>query len=114
MAKVLELTFETFLARYALATEDGWTLKEKPAPNGVDLDCSLLARDEDTGKTTCTVHSARPVQCRTWPFWPGNLRSPRSWERAARDCEGINRGGKVSFQEIQRQVAMTPRSIGPR
>ncbi len=114
MADRLGLTVAHFLAEFAVKTNDGWTLKEVPAPNGTDLDCILLARDLDTQKTWCRVHAERPSQCRSWPFWPGNLRSPRTWERAGKDCEGINRGGRVSFQEIQRQVEMTPGAIGPR
>ncbi|WP_171190083.1 YkgJ family cysteine cluster protein, partial [Alienimonas chondri] len=40
-------------------------------------DCTFL--DPDTRK--CTVYAARPVQCRTWPFWDSNLETPADWER---------------------------------
>ncbi|MEI8190170.1 MAG: hypothetical protein WCI75_10690, partial [candidate division NC10 bacterium] len=44
------------------------------------------------GKTACTIHPVRPVQCRTWPFWKSNVASPESWSLAAADCPGIDRG----------------------
>ena len=38
----------------------------------------------------CQVYGARPTQCRTYPWWPHNLRSQQAWEETARTCEGIN------------------------
>lgn len=35
------------------------------------------------------VATARPTQCRTFPWWPQNLISDYDWRLAARDCEGI-------------------------
>jgi Fe-S-cluster containining protein len=40
----------------------------------------------------CTVYEARPVQCRTFPFWKENLARRRDWERLASFCPGIGRG----------------------
>jgi len=54
-------------------------------------DCEFLVRDAE-GRTHCAIHPARPVQCRTWPFWKSNLATPRAWEQAARHCPGIGRG----------------------
>jgi uncharacterized protein len=39
----------------------------------------------------CQIYGARPTQCRTYPWWPQNLRSQQVWEEVARTCEGINR-----------------------
>ena len=30
----------------------------------------------------CTLYEHRPRQCRTWPFWDSNLKSPRAWKEA--------------------------------
>jgi Fe-S-cluster containining protein len=38
----------------------------------------------------CRVHEDRPAQCRSFPWWPANLRSREAWTRAARSCEGIS------------------------
>lgn len=57
-------------------------------PNG---DCEFLVHEKD-GKTSCSVHDLRPIQCRTWPFWDSNLKTPRAWETSARNCPGMNSG----------------------
>ena len=72
------------------------SLKERP--NG---DCVLL--DETTRK--CTVYDERPRQCRTWPFWDSNLRSPEAWAEAAEACPGCNKGQVVPVEAIVAQAA---------
>ncbi len=52
-----------------------------------------------TGKG-CVVYSVRPSQCRTWPFWAGNLKNPDTWNEAAQKCPGINRGKFYSAEQI--------------
>lgn len=37
----------------------------------------------DDGKL-CTIYEARPVQCRTYPFWPNILRSKQTWDEECR------------------------------
>ncbi|HEW79073.1 MAG TPA: YkgJ family cysteine cluster protein [Phycisphaerales bacterium] len=61
-------------------------------------DCIFL-RKIDSQKR-CMIYSVRPSQCRTWPFWPSNLTSPNTWNKAAAQCSGINRGKYYSFGEI--------------
>lgn len=48
----------------------------------------------------CTVYEDRPRQCRTWPFWRGNLASADDWADAAHDCPGIGRGELVAADRI--------------
>ena len=64
-------------------------------------DCVLL--DEKTRK--CTVYEERPRQCRTWPFWDSNLRSPEAWAEAAEACPGCNKGDVVPLETIVAQAA---------
>ena len=40
----------------------------------------------------CTVYQARPLQCRTFPFWDSVVCSQEAWETAALGCPGINTG----------------------
>jgi hypothetical protein len=40
----------------------------------------------------CSLHPAKPTQCRLFPFWPELVRSVRAWQRAARSCPGIGTG----------------------
>ena len=51
----------------------------------------------------CRVYPVRPGQCRTWPFWDSNLRSPAAWESTCTQCPGAGRGQVVPLEEIERQ-----------
>ncbi|MFQ5492289.1 MAG: YkgJ family cysteine cluster protein, partial [Phycisphaerae bacterium] len=68
-------------------------------------DCIFLVRQN--GKATCSIYPVRPVQCRTWPFWDGNLHSPDDWNRAAETCPGINRGQHHDFVTIETRRRQT-------
>lgn len=48
----------------------------------------------------CRIYPVRPVQCRTYPWWPEVLASSASWRAEARRCEGINRGTQVPLTKI--------------
>ena len=63
-------------------------------------DCIFL--QAGAGGKQCAIYSVRPCQCRSWPFWPGNLASPGDWNKAAQKCPGINRGRLYSFEEIKK------------
>lgn len=70
--------------------DEGWTCLRMDAPA-----CPSLA---DDGR--CGVYAARPVQCRTWPFWEENLKDAERWHGAARVCPGIGRGRRYAAREI--------------
>ena len=72
------------------------TLKERPGG-----DCVLL--DEKTRK--CTAYEERPRQCKTWPFWGSNIRTPEAWQEAATACPGCNKGNLVPLEKIVEQAA---------
>ena len=63
-------------------------------PNG---DCVFF----DPASRRCTVYPLRPRQCRTWPFWASNLRTPQCWDEMAQHCPGANRGKLVPSSAIQ-------------
>ncbi|HUS48078.1 MAG TPA: YkgJ family cysteine cluster protein [Phycisphaerae bacterium] len=69
-------------------------------------DCVFLVPDGRGGRT-CAIYQVRPLQCRTWPFWKSNLRSPDSWACAGRRCPGINRGRLFSCDEIEARANTT-------
>ncbi len=48
----------------------------------------------------CTCYEARPVQCRTYPFWTKILESRESWDDEKKFCPGINEGRHHSREEI--------------
>lgn len=62
-------------------------------------DCVLL--DKTTRR--CTVYEVRPRQCRTWPFWESNIRTPDAWEDTCRSCPGSGTGKLYSLEEIDAQ-----------
>ena len=43
----------------------------------------------------CAVYPVRPLQCRTWPFWPENLSSEQAWNHSAKRCHGMNAAGRT-------------------
>ena len=58
------------------------------------------------GKTRkCRVYSARPRQCRTWPFWDSNLRTPEAWAQTCTVCPGSGTGRLYQLEEIETQKA---------
>jgi uncharacterized protein len=66
-----------------------------------DGDCIFL--DPDT--RTCSVYVARPMQCRTWPFWKQTVETPKAWARTSKQCPGCNRGRLYSIDEIKASIA---------
>jgi Fe-S-cluster containining protein len=56
-------------------------------------------------KDGCTVYRARPVQCRTFPFWRNVVSSPDAWELAGSGCPGIGTGVLHSREQIDSHLA---------
>lgn len=70
--------------------------------DGASGDCVFL---DEAGR--CTVYSARPVQCRTYPWWPEIVRCRESWEMEKETCPGIGRGEAVARERIEEQLAFS-------
>lgn len=79
---------------YTKQARRGLSLREKA--NG---DCVFW--DRDSG---CTVYPVRPPQCRTWPFWESNVRTPEDWARTCQVCPGSGQGERIPAEEITRRV----------
>ncbi len=99
MANYLKLEETEFYRLHAHRVSGKWTLNEQKNAKG-QYDCVFLKRD-DVGKAGCGLYSERPMQCRTWPFWPENLTRPESWERAGKDCPGLNKGNLYPIEDIR-------------
>ena len=99
LARRLGLTRAAFLDRYTRLTRYGLSLNEVETEHG--LDCVFLDREKVSGKAVCGVYEDRPAQCRTWPFWPSNLKSERSWREAGRTCPGLNVGRLYPVEQIR-------------
>jgi Fe-S-cluster containining protein len=99
LAARLGVPVAAFLRDYTHMTEEGRSLNEKRTGHG--LDCVFLDRDTVSGKAICGVYEDRPVQCRTWPFWPSVVKSQPAWERARRTCPGMDKGKLHPPQQIR-------------
>lgn len=110
MAEVLGVDEKTFRKRFAHRRFGRWTLNEIKRGRG-RYDCVFLRWDSE-GRSLCSVYAARPTQCRTWPFWPGNLESPAAWDEAARGCPGMREGGNfVSVEKIRILLDRNPEGL---
>lgn len=102
MARVFNLNKPRFLEKFARKISGRWSLKEVSTEQG--MDCIFLKRDPETGRAMCLIYAVRPAQCRTWPFWPENLKTTRHYIQAAQICPGIRKGleGEGTFYPIEK------------
>lgn len=86
------------------------SLKEHRNSRG-QYDCVFLreipAEDKGDGavahsRRVCIAYEVRPLQCRTWPFWDGNLANEENWKRAGVRCPGIDRGKLHAREHIEK------------
>jgi len=93
ICEALNLTWPWFRLRYL----------KKLATGGRGIRLSREGRcpflDDVSG---CRVYTARPLQCRAYPFWPELVSSRQAWQAEARRCQGIGHGRAVARARIQR------------
>lgn len=95
MAKHLGVTTSAFTKKYCDKLGPAFHLKEDPK----NPDCMFL---KNKG---CSIYEARPVQCRTWPFWP-EVMNAKAWKKEVVDfCPGVNKGKVWSREEIEKNLA---------
>lgn len=94
-AKLLNLTPDEFTQQHT--RKIGWRRSLLELKN---WDCEFL-RPDSNGRKTCAIYEARPIQCRTWPFWKSNLQSRRAWESTSKGCPGVNTGSVHPLPVIQ-------------
>lgn len=84
ISKKLEMEPEKFMKKYArwVPNLKKWSLIEKSL--GEDFHCFFLSN----GKT-CDIYDVRPTQCKTYPYWPGVMKSEESWRDESIGCEGM-------------------------
>jgi Fe-S-cluster containining protein len=80
LASHFSLSPEEFAANFTYRVDDKISLIDQKDTS----DCIFLKNNQ------CSVYDARPVQCRTFPWWIHFLREPEDWEEAGKRCEGIN------------------------
>ena len=92
LAAEVDLDPETFEDQYVRRIGIRKSLKE--FPNG---DCVFF----DNQSRKCQVYGARPRQCKTWPFWDSNLRTPEAWELTCEVCPGSGKGKLYQLEQIE-------------
>jgi Fe-S-cluster containining protein len=111
LAAHLQLTMEETVDRHCRKINGKWSLNETRTGGG-KYECVFLKeikppRSSRKGevivqaKRICGIYEVRPLQCRTWPFWPENLESKSAWEIETRKCPGMNTGKHYSQQRIE-------------
>jgi len=102
LTAAVALPHAEFLRQYCRDVDLGLarrvSLKEKP-----NLDCILW---ENGG---CSVYEARPLQCRSFPFWSACVASEQEWLLQAKNCPGMGRGAVHSRKEIAGWLSLRAR-----
>lgn len=94
LADACGLSAEEFERRHVTSVGARKSLRERAGG-----DCVML----DPATRKCTVYAARPRQCRTWPFWDSNLRTPEAWAETCDVCPGSGKGRLYSLEAIDEQ-----------
>lgn len=93
-ALAIEMNLPVDAFEYKFVRQVGFQKSLVEYPDG---DCIFL--HPETRK--CTVYAARPVQCRTWPFWSSNLRGRSNWQKTCEVCPGSGVGQLYTLEEIE-------------
>ncbi len=86
-AAYLEMTAAAFEQRYVYRTKHQRRLR---IPR--DATCPFLREGG------CSIHPAKPTQCRVFPYWPELVDSRREWRKTAQYCPGIGKGPLVQIE----------------
>lgn len=93
MAAFLGMSASAFERKFVYRTRNRMRLR---VPR--DANCHFLL---DGG---CSIHAAKPTQCRIFPFWPELVESRREWKRTARYCPGIGKGPLIQIANARGQA----------
>ncbi len=86
LAAYVGMTAEAFEAKYVVRYRK--ILRFRKPPNA---QCYFL------GKSGCEVHAVKPVQCRTYPFWPELVEDRKAWKEESARCPGIGKGELIQI-----------------
>ena len=92
-AAFVGMTAAEFEGRYVYRTRRRLRLR---TPR--DSQCHFLRGDG------CSIHPAKPTQCRIFPFWPELVESRREWNKTARYCPGMGKGPLIQIEAAKAQA----------
>jgi Fe-S-cluster containining protein len=93
MAAFVGMTAQAFERKYVFRTRNRMRLR---VPR--DSQCHFLVNDG------CSIHPAKPTQCRIFPFWPELVESRSEWKKTARYCPGMGKGPLIQIEVAQQQA----------
>ncbi len=85
-AAFVSMTPAAFETKYVIRTKHLLRLR---TPRGKQ--CHFLL------ESSCSIHPAKPTQCRTFPFWPELVETRKNWDDTGRYCPGINQGPLIQI-----------------
>lgn len=96
IAQFLQIPLEKFLVHYVRKLSRGLSLKEISPSYAC-----IFYQDKK-----CTIYPIRPLQCRSFPWWPEIVKNEENWKNASCSCEGINHksASLVSAETIQKTL----------
>ena len=92
-AEFLGMTAGAFERRYVYRTRN---LRRLRVPRGSP--CYFLMEEG------CSIHPAKPTQCRVFPFWPELVESRREWKKTERYCPGMGKGPLIQIEAARERA----------
>ena len=85
-ARFVKMPVKAFEAKYIYRTAHQLRFRKPP-----EKQCPFLEEHR------CSIHPAKPTQCRTFPFWPELVENRKEWNRTASYCPGIGKGPLIQI-----------------
>lgn len=90
IAKFIGTSIKQFTKKYVIKVSKAYRFRK------ITEDCAFLKDNR------CSIYPVRPLQCRTWPFWPENMRKSGWIKKAVGFCPGIGKGKLYTAREIDK------------
>lgn len=104
MAGALNMDYEDFRLAFCRWVSVGNGMARLSLKEKSNYDCILWSANKEGG---CSVYNERPLQCRTFPFWPSIMGSKEYWEDTAANCPGIGKGSLYSYDSINERLSLS-------
>jgi Fe-S-cluster containining protein len=85
-AQFLKMDAAEFERQYVYRTRNRLRLRKPPAKQ-----CHFLLENG------CSIHPAKPTQCRLFPFWPELVEDRQQWNLTRLFCPGIGQGELIQI-----------------
>ena len=97
LVDALKMRYNDFIETYCRWIRAGDGIEKLSLKEQSNYDCIFW-------KNGCILYEARPLQCRTFPFWRSMVRSKAAWDGSKEYCPGMDRGPLHSRDEIEARL----------